>query len=562
MSDRLKPIGFTSRVGILVVAIVCGCVAVLWSFAHTAVSEWRSSSILLANRRASEAAGLMLTALTRDMQGAQQMVLLAPDLQQFLIDPDYDIVNLSASAFARYPYPESVFAWRRRIPQNVPMFFNRLERPPAWSTPSNTPTRFPVIVVEHTASARLLADRIARDAAKGRTFSVFAISLGGVPYQVVCRLLYRDALHQTLDAFVGFTVNLGWVREHYFPHLTEQVARIASSSDDMAMVVVDNEGNPVSRRSTAMTDTSASERRFPLLFFDPLLVAADLPSDLPVDWWTVSVVTINNPSLRAIRRGTDWMLLFGVVAAVAAILGVALSVRAARLGAELATVRSDFVSAVSHELRTPIATIHAIGETLLTGRAEPRNQGDYARLIVQEAKRLTRFVENLLAFSRITDTAALHHREPVSLQVVVGEALEAFKLPLADGGFHVEVHITSPPPVILGDVEAIRFVLSNLIDNAIRYSGKQRYLEIRAASEGRSVVLKVIDRGRGIPANEVEHVTRKFYRGRNARSGGSGLGLAIVARIVTEHGGTLAIRSDVAAGTTVTVSLPMARAVA
>ena len=269
-------------------------------------------------------------------------------------------------------------------------------------------------------------------------------------------------MHRELEAVVGFTVNLDWARHNYFPRLTDQVARIASASEDIAVVVTDHKGRPVSRMSIAMTDKSDSERRFPLLFFDPLLVAAALPPDLPVEWWTVSAVTTNTTSLSAVRRGTDWMLLFGAVAAVAAIFGVTLSVRAARLSTELATVRSDFVSAVSHELRTPIATIHAIGETLLTGRAEPRNQGDYARLIVQEAKRLTRFVENLLAFSRMTDVAAPHHRTLFSLDVVFREALDAFKLPLADKGFQVE-SIRRPSIAVIGDMEAIGFVLTNLI---------------------------------------------------------------------------------------------------
>src|SRR4030095_10123992 len=97
------------------------------------------------------------------------------------------------------------------------------------------------------------------------------------------------------------------------------------------------------------------------------------------------------------------------------------------------------------------------------------------------------------------------------------------------------------PDLPLGgpDRTAMVLVLDNLIDNAIRYSGTTRRLEFEARTQDQTVILQVRDGGRGIPDDEIDHVTRKFFRGRNSGSGGTGLGLAIVKRIVVDQGGQL-----------------------
>jgi signal transduction histidine kinase len=101
-------------------------------------------------------------------------------------------------------------------------------------------------------------------------------------------------------------------------------------------------------------------------------------------------------------------------------------------------------------------------------------------------------------------------------------------------------------------------MLDNLVDNAIRHSRGEHWITIRGKEEGRAVVLEVSDRGGGIPPDEVQHVTRKFYRGRLAAHGGTGLGLAIAARIVDDHHGTLVIQSESGVGTTMRIEIPIA----
>jgi signal transduction histidine kinase len=122
-----------------------------------------------------------------------------------------------------------------------------------------------------------------------------------------------------------------------------------------------------------------------------------------------------------------------------------------------------------------------------------------------------------------------------------------------------QVEIPADLPLIRGDRTAIGLMLDNIIDNAIRYSPARRSLLITAAQADGAIVLNVTDAGQGIPEDQLAHVTRKFFRGRNPVSNGSGLGLAIVKRIAGDHGGHLRIESTLNVGTTVSVSFPMVR---
>src|SRR5207249_1281523 len=111
---------------------------------------------------------------------------------------------------------------------------------------------------------------------------------------------------------------------------------------------------------------------------------------------------------------------------------------------------------------------------------------------------------------------------------------------------------------VKGDRFALRLLFGNLVDNAIKYSDTRRRVSLRAATSDAKVTIEVIDSGVGIPDDELPHVIKKFARGRKASGSGSGLGLAIASRIAQDHSGSLAIRSTVGVGTTVTVTLPAA----
>jgi signal transduction histidine kinase len=542
--------------GWLALGVFMSVVTLAW-LGYRAISEWQRSATLLAQRRADAAVDLLVTAITRDMRGAQESVLSSQfdELRAGLI-PD---LNGVGSAFARYPYPEAFFASSGRPGPDSMMFYSRAERPPAWLTKSDEQNRFPVVFGREPAMSHLLFDRIARDAAQGRRFATFGATLQGGGYQIVALLSYGDPGRERLDAIFGFIVNLDWVRKNYFTELAAQVMSIQGTNAGLTLTILDATGTPIVGGPVAATTVPASRRQFSMLFFDPNVVALDPPADLDLNPWTAQATVFGDRALVAAQVGARWALGIAAVSAVVLAVGFVLTVQAVRANARLVTMRSDFVSAVTHELKTPIATIRAISETLACGRSSnPEMSREYAQLAVHEAKRLTRLIDNLLAYARITDVTEAYSFEPVPVAVIAQQSLKEFSSQLAAAGFSVTVDIPPDLPAVRADRTSMVLAVGNLLDNAIRYSSVNRKLTIRAHATNGAVVVEVTDTGTGIPKSEIEHVTRKFFRGYGAISGGSGLGLSIAQRIVCDHTGWIVIRSEVGVGTTVRITLPCA----
>lgn len=547
---------FSGTVAGWLAVLVCIPLAVVIALGYRAEEDLARGEELLAARRAREAVDLLVTALRRDMHAVQNSVLPAW-WEGAALDPADDLRDLAAGAFARYPYPESFFVWRAGDGGTSMPFFNRSERPPAWAQTGGERSPFPVVVGRSPDVSGTLLARIHADALVERRFSVFELTLGGRRYQVVARLFYRDAYRERLVGAVGFTVNLEWARRHYFPELAQEVARIGEGPP---VSVVDDTGNLVAGPSFQGRSGDIVRRGFPVTFFDPLSAGVDPGAGRSYPSWEVQAVVGDDAVFRAAATARKRALATSALAVTVFVAGLLLTTRAASESERVAGMRSDFVSAVTHELKTPIATLRAIGETLAQGRvADPRARRDYAEMIVQESKRLTRLVDNLLAYARITDVTAIYAFEPVDLRMAAETALEGFAAQLDQAGFEVLLECPSDLPPVRADPTALALVLDNLVDNAMRYSGKSRWLAVRAGRDGpASIRLEVADRGVGIPADEVSQVTRRFYRGHQARSGGSGLGLAIVLRIVEDHGGRLSIQSRPGEGTTVGATFQVA----
>jgi signal transduction histidine kinase len=531
---------------------VTALIAILTLIGFGPIRGWRRSATSLAQRQADERAARLTLALARDMRGVQETILTqtAPGESVVL---DSDFTDLVAGAFARYPYAESFFVGE---PPNF-SFFNRTGRPPAWMHGQPTSALFPVVVVTNPAVTDLLIARIRGDALNGRRFSVFDVSIGSTRYQVVARLRYRDAYRSELAGVFGFMANLTWVRAHYFQEVAAQVSGIG----DAAMFgtrILDDHGHPIVDAARFAEGGPLSRRSLPILFFDPLLVAVNPSDDLSHENLTVEVSAADDAGLRAANRAALITLALASIAGLSMMVALSMTARAARTTAKLAEVRSEFVASVTHELKTPIATIRAIGDALASGRvAGPAVVPRYGQLVTTEARRLERLVNNVLALSRITDVADVYAFDRVSIGEVIDEVLRDFATIIAEKGFEMTVAIAPDVPVVRADRLALRLLLDNLIDNAIRYSTTNRRITVSAAVEQSMVVLSVRDQGVGIKDDEVDQVTRRFFRGTGATTGGNGLGLAIVQRIVRDHDGVLNIESIEGAGTTVRVSLPL-----
>jgi signal transduction histidine kinase len=499
---------------------------------------------------------LLIAALTRDMRGVQQLMLTSLDRDGSNAGASNALIRPIGNALARYPYPEVFFAWQDPPTADSVIFYSRPERRPAWLTGASGAPMFPVVAGRDPAMAKQLLARIDRDCAEGRRFSVFDLT-AGTPYQVVALVSYADPLREQPAAVFGFMVNLNWAREHYFADLVAQVARIEGSDRAIEFSVVDDVNRPVVGPG-GLGQPTARQQPFPIAFFDPLIVAVDPPADLHVKTWMAVANPVHDPTLAAAESGARRTLAVGAVMALALTIGLWLSLEAGRASETLADMRADFVSAVTHELKTPIANMRAIHETLASGRVTAETSREYAEMGIREATRLTRLVDNLLAYARITDVAHAYAFEPVALEAIVDRSVKEFAPNLAHGDFDVNVDMPDGLPMVKADPTALNLMLNNLLDNTIRYSKERHHLTIAGRAQNGTVTLEVTDKGVGIPEEDLPRVTRKFWRGPESHAGGSGLGLAIVDRIVTDHGGKLEIRSRVGQGTSVIVTLPAA----
>lgn len=537
---------------------VCLSAGFLAWLAYVATSEWHRSASLLSQQRADAAVELLVTMLTRDMRAVQGSVLPLLSADQLRTDPGAT-VDHAGRAFARYPYAEAFFAWVDAQSPRVE-FYIRLDRYPVWA-PDIGAGRFPVVVVQQREIGERLRAGMARDAEHGHRFSVFDLTIGATAYHAVALLSYRDAYLRDVDTAFGFLVNTEWVRRHYFTGLIAELARLDGTGTTPAYAIHDERGRIVAG-APAPAAVPASQRTFRPTFFDPLVVPLDPEAgwDQPSRHWSATATIVADPTLTLANAWADRALLVLIGATVVLVTGLVLIANTARANAQLADLRADFVATVTHELKSPIATIRAINETLAAGRhGSAEDSREYARLAIHETKRLTRLIDNLLAYSRVTDVTQAYSFEPLAVDSLIDEVVHEFAQQLGDAGFELDVSIEPGLPRVRADRTAATLLLGNLVDNAARYSGEARYLGLHARRQGDAVAIDVVDNGVGIPDEEVPHVTRKFFRGRHARSGGSGLGLAIAQRIALDHDGDLTIRSTHGSGTTVTVVLPASR---
>jgi len=220
----------------------------------------------------------------------------------------------------------------------------------------------------------------------------------------------------------------------------------------------------------------------------------------------------------------------------------------------LEQIRTEFVANVSHELRTPLTAIQGYLETLLAGALdEPENARRFLEIVFRHTERLGRLINDLTDLSDIELGKVSLSLQPLPLDEVV-ESVVAMMRPRAEsGGVAVRVELPAGLPAVRADDDRLTQILVNLVDNAVKYTGRGGTVSISAREVGDGMLeVAVADTGIGIPASDLPRITERFYRVDKARSrelGGTGLGLAIVKHLVMAHGGELKLESEVGKGT-------------
>jgi signal transduction histidine kinase len=251
---------------------------------------------------------------------------------------------------------------------------------------------------------------------------------------------------------------------------------------------------------------------------------------------------------------------FGVVGLLA--MSIALVAISTRRATELNDRKMEFVAGVSHELRTPVAVIRSAGQNLADRSvSDPAQVQRYGALIESEGRRLNDLVEQVLELAGIQSQKRRYRREPVAVETLVSDAVRDCDSLLKDGKVSVTTSVSPTGATLLGDPDALRRALANVIINAIKHGGEDNRIRVTAEQRGTSIAIAVTDQGPGIAADERDHLFEAFYRGRRARDRqiqGSGLGLSLVDHVVREHGGSVVVESTPGQGSRFTMTLPAA----
>lgn len=286
-----------------------------------------------------------------------------------------------------------------------------------------------------------------------------------------------------------------------------------------------------------------------------------VPMQLAFSKWRLGAKSLGLPQDQLAAQNFALNFSLTIFNTLALALGIGFALRAASKEMKISQMKSDFVSNVSHELRTPLSSIRVLGEFLRSGREiEPEKLRKYGEFIETESARLAKLISNILDFAKIESGQRSYEFREGQIEDVVHEALRVYEVRLQQRGFAVDVDLPAAPlPPIALDPDAVTQALSNLIDNAIKYSGNSRQIRIRVWREMASVLVSVTDFGVGIPGDELRKIFERFHRvstGLVHDVKGSGLGLSLVKHIVEAHGGTITVTSDVGRGSTFTLQFP------
>ncbi len=229
----------------------------------------------------------------------------------------------------------------------------------------------------------------------------------------------------------------------------------------------------------------------------------------------------------------------------------------------LLNLKSEFIASVSHEFKTPLTAMGAVLERLLNGEVrDPKKTKEYYRILSHDADRLKRLVKNVLDFTKIEDGKREYKLKTTDITRLVRQEVDSFQEEIRMTGFGVKTEIGENIPAVLADEEAISQALHNVLDNAAKFSGPDKNIEVKIIRRQDNVEVAVQDRGIGIPESEQKKVFEKFHRGKQASSvspTGTGLGLTLVKHIMDAHGGDVIIKSQPGKGTCVSLILPFGK---
>ena len=395
-------------------------------------------------------------------------------------------------------------------------------------------------------------DGAALDETLAREFAAAVDAAEDLP-RALLRLMPDTVVLSAPGHYRGEAVLLGVVARESF--VTDVFERVAKEAALLPGTLIDR--NEARKWLGLRVFDSAGRERF-TSNAEPSPFAAGAPLTAKFGGLRVDVAIPPRAASALIIGGLPserWPLVVGLLLLSSAL--VVAAVVQLRREIRFARQRADFVSGVSHELRTPLAQIRLFGETLWLGRVRSREEERRAaQVIVQETQRLSQMVDNVLLFSRASrDGLGPLTREPVQPAALVVEVVEAFRPQAASKDATIFIATTSLMTPRLVDPNAIRQMLLNLLDNAVKYGPRGQTVTVGVTGEATRVRITVEDQGPGVPPHDRPRIWEPFWRAPGLAEGGTGLGLAIVQDLVARHGGTVKVDDGESGGARFVVDL-------
>jgi signal transduction histidine kinase len=286
-----------------------------------------------------------------------------------------------------------------------------------------------------------------------------------------------------------------------------------------------------------------------------LIVGERLPG------WQITLVANDRDFFRSAttRRITAYLWIGILVIATTTVLA-SLIARAIRKQNQLAKLKNDLVATISHELKTPLASMRLLVDTLLDSPKWDETQArEYLQLMGKENMRLSRLIDNFLAFSRIERNKYRFDFVNTAVNDIIQESIESVQERFQSPDCQFDVRINADLPPVSGDRDALVTVVINLLDNAYKYSGAKKHIVLSAFTDKDQICIEVQDNGVGLSQRDAKRIFKRFYQADRRLSRGNegcGLGLSIVQYIVDAHGGTVRVISEPGAGSRFIVNLP------
>lgn len=398
-----------------------------------------------------------------------------------------------------------------------------------------------MIVFEQGAAPALEAKTAGGPEASNPPFARLALDIGNLPYLV---------LIQRPTARAGNASDRAWGIIIDTERLTEDVLRPALRdhfpSGETSWAVKGRDG------TIMLTSENPS--------VGPVTFRTNFVSNTPD--WTLEFHQAPPRLIKTFllsRRGL-YSFVFLLIAGIF-IFGLVLTIRSVSHELELARMKSDFVSTVSHEFKSPLTSIRQLAEMLQSGRvpSEERRQ-KYYDILLEQSERLALLTDNILSLAKIEEGRTEFTFEGTDISVLLTEVVTSIQERVRHEGFDIVLNIEGALPLLAVDRAALSQAVTNLIDNAIKYSGDSRRISVSASLEEQAVVIAVQDFGVGIKKEDIDKVFERFYRGGDELTRtvkGSGLGLTLVKEIVEAHRGKVHVASEPGKGSVFSIRLPL-----